>query len=308
MRNSILKAVICFVAAFFLSISQGKAASSSSLKIIATIPPLASIAKDLLGKAADVTLLLEKDVSPHSYYLRPSEVRLLKGADLILWVGPGMETFLTPLFQKGELKNLSMIESEGLRLYPYACEHSNDSHCFHHHDGIDPHVWLDVKNMILFLTALKKRIEAGYPTLSIDLERRYLALRGQLETLDKATQETLKNVPFSFFVAHDALQYLEKSYGLKRSLPLSLTPENGVSLKRLRELRQTTKNKEIKCLFADKFYDPDLLKKFADKLGLSYQVLDVLGYNEFGDPLPYEMTLSTLAKTIRDCLTKKKDV
>lgn len=306
MINSVPKAVCVFLTALFLIASQGKTSSSSTLKIIATIPPLASLAKDLLGEAAEVTLLLEKDVSPHAYYLRPSEVRLLKKADLILWVGPDMEIFLTPLFQKGDLKTLSMTESEGVKLYPYSCDHSKDSHCSHHHDGIDPHVWLDVKNMISFLTVFKKRIESDHPNLKIDLEKQYTSLKEKLVTLDKTAQETLKNLPASFFVAHDALQYFERRYGLERSLPLSITPENGVSLKRLHEFKQKAKDKDVRCLFADIFYDPNLLKKFAGKLGLSYQVLDVLGYSDEGVPLPYEIMIKRLSTTIRNCLMKEK--
>lgn len=277
------------------------------LKVIATIPPLASIAQDLLGQEAEVSILLGPGVSPHTSSLKPSERRSLQKADLILWVGPELETFLAPLLQKESIRALSMMRVPNLTLYDNvsSCpQHQKEPSC-HHHNRPDPHVWLSVPNMIRFADALKEHLTAAHPHLSSTLEARSETLFHRLRKLDSDLKKILEGVTIPFFVTHDSLQYFEKQYGLKRSFFLSLEGDGGVSLKHLQTLRKVIQEKGVSCLFADSFYDPERLKKFSNKLGLSYATLDILGYDEDGLPVAYTTIMYNLGQTLSKCLKRK---
>ena len=62
-------------------------------KVVVSIKPLHSLVSAVMEGVATPTLLVKKG-SPHAYTLRPSEARALASADLVIWIGHEMESFL----------------------------------------------------------------------------------------------------------------------------------------------------------------------------------------------------------------------
>ncbi|MDN2664848.1 zinc ABC transporter substrate-binding protein [Psychromonas sp. 14N.309.X.WAT.B.A12] len=62
-------------------------------KVVVSIKPLHSLVSAVMEGVATPTLLVKKG-SPHAYSLRPSEARALANADLVVWIGHEMESFL----------------------------------------------------------------------------------------------------------------------------------------------------------------------------------------------------------------------
>ena len=62
-------------------------------KVVVSIKPLHSLVSGVMEGVATPTLLVKKG-SPHAYSLRPSEARALASADLVIWIGHEMESFL----------------------------------------------------------------------------------------------------------------------------------------------------------------------------------------------------------------------
>jgi len=62
--------------------------------VVASILPIHSLVAGLVGDVHTVEVLLPASASPHGYAMRPSEAQRLQDADLLVWVGPDLETFL----------------------------------------------------------------------------------------------------------------------------------------------------------------------------------------------------------------------
>ena len=62
--------------------------------VVASILPIHSLVAGLVGEIHTVEVLLPASASPHGYAMRPSEAQRLQDADLLVWVGPDLETFL----------------------------------------------------------------------------------------------------------------------------------------------------------------------------------------------------------------------
>tara|TARA_A100000171_G_C2134017_1_gene148731 strand:+ start:723 stop:1643 length:921 start_codon:yes stop_codon:yes gene_type:complete len=296
-----------FLFFLFSSLSCGSC-YTKPLKIVATIPPLASLVKSLVGDAGEVRLLLESEGSPHSYYMKPSDLLTVESADIILWIGPELESFLVPILEKVDKKSVkvfSALSVKDLVTYGYRCvSDGHHAQCHHHHGDLDPHIWLDPYNMILVAEALKESLIHQFPSLKNILEENFKELKTKLANLDQKVKNILRNSSSqSFFVIHDALQYLEESANLKPSLPMSTHPESGLTIRRLRTLKKIVRLEKVRCLFGDKAYDPELLAKFARKLNLSYKILDVLGYRDYDTPLDYEDMMTSLVLNMSSCLT-----
>lgn len=301
--------------------------ASLPLKVVVTIPPLYSLTQDLLGPLAEVSLLLSTPASPHTYHMKPSDVIQIEEADLILWIGQELESFLSPVFKKYPNKTLSVMMFKGATLYSYpsdksgspasgcssACETS--SSCHHTTGHLDPHIWLDPANMQVFVNALAENIEARFLS-KMNAEKRHVytdylkentaRIIKNLKRLDEKIKSDFKKVEGTpFFVMHDALRYLQERYHVGPAYPMHVSPEQGLTLKRLQFLKKEAQEKGGRCLFADQASDPTQLEKLAQKLGLRYQTLDILGYTKALEPASYEEMITQLVHLMTACLRRE---
>ena len=119
---------------------QAASARAEGPKLVATIPPLAGIASDILSGVAKPTLLIDNGGSPHAYSLRPSDARALANADYVLWVGEGLELFLADKLDTlaPSATEIEAMTLPGVALMPYRkAEEHHDEHDDHDHDHAD---------------------------------------------------------------------------------------------------------------------------------------------------------------------------
>ncbi len=96
------------------------AAWAAKPSVVATIGPIHSLVAGVMEGVGKPQLLIKGGASPHSYVLRPSDVRALNGADLVFRVGENLETFLNKtlktlpktarVVELAELKGVKLLE------------------------------------------------------------------------------------------------------------------------------------------------------------------------------------------------------
>lgn len=83
--------------------------SCAQAAVLTSIRPLGFIASAIADGVTTTEVLLPDGASPHDYALKPSDIKRLREADLVVWVGPEMEAFLTkPVQQLENNKNLML--------------------------------------------------------------------------------------------------------------------------------------------------------------------------------------------------------
>ena len=121
--------------------------AAHALDVVASIKPVHSLVAGVMEGVGEPGLLVRGAGSPHTYSLRPSEAAMLEGADVVFWVGPDLEMFLS-----GALDTLAsnatvvkLSEADGLTRLEYreggpfeAHTHDHDDHEDHGH-GHDEH-------------------------------------------------------------------------------------------------------------------------------------------------------------------------
>ncbi|MFN4206798.1 MAG: zinc ABC transporter substrate-binding protein [Agrobacterium albertimagni] len=129
----------------FLTLSPTLAAAAPD--VVVSIKPVHSLVASIMKGVGEPSLIVEGAASPHTYSLKPSNARALENADLVFWVGPGLEAFLEkPL--EALPKNAKVVELEdapGLTKLPFreggafeAHDHGEDGEEAHAH-GHDDH-------------------------------------------------------------------------------------------------------------------------------------------------------------------------
>ncbi|MGL5007005.1 MAG: zinc ABC transporter substrate-binding protein ZnuA [Plesiomonas sp.] len=77
--------------------------------VLTSVKPLGFIASAISDGITTTEVLLPNGASPHDYALRPSDIQRIQGADLVVWVGSDMESFLVkPLAKKDSAQQIQI--------------------------------------------------------------------------------------------------------------------------------------------------------------------------------------------------------
>jgi len=120
----------------------------AEVRVLTSIKPLQLIAAAVQDGAGTPEVLLPPGASPHHYALRPSDIRRVREADLLYWIGPDLEVFLPRVLDGREQPSLAMQELAGLHLRHFGAAHRHaeephaDEHgepAAHDHEEHDEH-------------------------------------------------------------------------------------------------------------------------------------------------------------------------
>jgi zinc transport system substrate-binding protein len=96
------------------------AAWAEAPRVVADIAPVHSLVARVMEEVGEPALLVEPGVSEHDHALRPSEARALEGAEVVVWMGPGLTPWLEGAIGSlaGGAEVVSLMEAEGTLTLP----------------------------------------------------------------------------------------------------------------------------------------------------------------------------------------------
>jgi len=307
-RLPILIMIAFFALGLFPKIALG---TNNAPRVVASITPFQTLIASLMeGIASKPQLLVKNGGSPHDYSLRPSDLKLLKEADIIFWAGPNLESFLikplNTIVEKQKPIIIQLDKTPGLLLLPTRNstgeqhEHAEGDNCTH--ALIDMHFWLDPNNAILLTDLMAKTLSNFDPLHANIYKQNANRFKIQLKALDSKIVMELKEVKATpFIVFHDAYQYFEHHYGLKGVGAITLNPEVPPSVKRLRFIRQTIEKTKAHCVFSEPQFQPKLVQSIVQDLPIKTGELDPLGKGNSSSN-GYFVLLENLADSLKSCL------
>lgn len=118
----------------------------SAPEVVVSIKPVHSLVASVMKGVAEPDLIVEGAASPHTYSLKPSNARALEQADVVFWVGSGLEAFLSKPLESlaGKAKVVELEDIDGLRKLPFreggafeAHDHAAEGHAHGDHEDKD---------------------------------------------------------------------------------------------------------------------------------------------------------------------------
>lgn len=266
--------------------------------VVTSILPLYHIAQAVVGTQGNVVLLVPQGASEHAYSLTPSQYEAMNQADVVVWVGPILETYLVDaLARVPEKKKMTLMNDRSLIRYDLRSEDQPD-------EGVlDPHVWLDPLNAVTIATQLTKRLKAIDPAHQKIYARQLDMFAKRISALNTTLDKQLapfRTVPFVTY--HDAYQYFEKRYGLRRIESISANEHVPLSATRWIEMSLLLKSENIHCILSEPQHQTDLLKQLAAENHANVGLVDPLGTKVPAGVEGYVALLTTLSNSIAACL------
>lgn len=287
--------------------------------VVVSVKPLHALVAGVMEGVGNPYLLVRGAASPHDFTLRPSDAKALNGAELVVWVGPALETFLEkPLTALGNgAVKLSLATADGVRVLPsraggvweahdhsHAHDHDHDHDHEHAATGTDGHIWLDPRNAIAITQAVADNLVKLDPERAATYRANAQKQIAAIEALDRelaAQLAPVKDRPFIVF--HDAYHYLEDRYALSAAGAITVTPDQRPGAARLSQLRHAIADAKAVCVFAEPQFEPALVKVLVEGSAVRTGTLDPEGANIPEGPALYPALLRFNAKALVDCLS-----
>ncbi|BES70956.1 zinc ABC transporter substrate-binding protein ZnuA [Marinobacter nanhaiticus D15-8W] len=310
-----------FIAAACLIAVAPLSAADEPLRIVTSIKPLSLLARAIAPEDTQITTLIPAGASPHTYQLRPSDRRALAEADLILWVGPSMETFMQRLLENPELapRTQSLMPTEEAQIaHEHEHEHAHaeevgheehpghDHGDGHHHDGVDPHVWLDPALALLMTHTIGDRLAKLAPNQHDVIERRLKQLEHALHAQDEQLRPSLARLEgIDIFTYHDAFGRFAEHYGIHLAGALTPSPEQTPGARHINAIQQKLRGANHPCLLTEPQFNRDWWQSLTEDVGLTISTWDPLASEIPETPDGYVKFQQSLADAALTCLPEQ---
>ena len=288
--------------------------SSAGLKVVVSILPVHSLVSGLMSGIGEPYLLLKGNQSPHTMTLKPSDVRAMSQADLLVWVGESLESPLTRVIDHNSDSErvISLLAIPNMHLLPvrHNLDWSRHDHSEHHEanhtdEGLewDNHIWLSPENARTTVRYLAQILIGLDPDHTADYQTNLKKLLQRIDREEMAFRATISSVKDRpFIVFHDAYRYLEDHFGLNAVGSVSVSPERQSGAKHIHKLQQKIHRLEASCVFSEPQFQPKLVETLTSGTEAKAGILDPLGMALDPGPEAYFQLLNGLADNLASCL------
>lgn len=276
-------------------------------EVIATIKPLHSLAAAVMeGTGQAPVLLVDGNVSPHGFALRPSQVKALSRADIVFYIGDDFELFMARVWSAlpDDALQVPMDQAKGITLYDsrYGGEpelnDDGDDHGF-----VDLHIWLSPANAKAMAAEIAQQLSMRYPAHAGRYAANAKKLLARLDALDaglRAKLRPVKDKPFVTF--HDAYQYFEKAYGLRSVGVVTLRPDQALGARHIYELKRKIQASGARCVFREPSFEARIITNVLEEENVKSDILDPDGTELVPGPDLYFQLMEAIAKAMAACL------
>lgn len=251
-------AAIIIVAGLALAAGACSSASgthSGKKSIVVTYTILGSVVKDLVGDAADVTVLMPNGADPHEWSPSAKDIEALTRADLLVENGLNLEGGMGNAFDQAQQAGVRrFIASDHITVRHVAAGQGiGTSDPDQAVGAADPHLWMDPLTMKDVVAALSTELKSG---LGIDVSARATDLENRLATLNGQVVTILAAIPQAkrqLVTGHESLGYFADRYGFKLvgAIIPSLTTQAETSSADLASLESKIRSAGVKAIFTE---------------------------------------------------------
>ncbi|MBC7228153.1 MAG: zinc ABC transporter substrate-binding protein [Thermoflexales bacterium] len=234
------------------------------LRVVATTTIVGDVVARVGSTAIELTVLLPPGADPHTYEPTPADLTAVSRAHVLFVNGLGLEGFLERTLRNVG-GNLPVVPvSAGIRPRMLAeDEHAGET---------DPHVWLDVRNVMVWVENIRQALSALDPTHASLYAANAAAYRAELEALDGWIQEQVARVPpenRKLVTNHPAFGYFADRYGFEQVAAVyPVSPGAEPSAREVAELEETIRRFGVPAVFAETTVNPKLAEQVARDTGV----------------------------------------
>lgn len=237
-----------------------------------SIHPQKYLIEKIAGSRFQVNVMVPPGASPATYEPSLSQMKLLHRSIQYYQIGHlGFEKAWMEKISEAapsmEIIDLSetLVLIRGEHKHNHAHEQSHEEETYGVHSGIDPHIWMSVKNMKIMSGKVLESLRPVLPGNETVLEQNHQLFISELDSLDREIERMTEPLEQrSFFIYHPALSYFARDYGLEQ---VSLEREGkSPSPSHMKEMTDLGLEKGIRTIFIQSQFDQNNARVLAGEL------------------------------------------
>lgn len=268
-----MKRAICALAVMVLALSYGGKAHAAKIKVVASLPELADIARQVGGDKVDVYSIAKPNQDYHTIEPRPSDVRRVADANLIVRVGMDLDLWLDALLNASGNHTVSkggrgyVDASVGIaKLEVPKGQISGASGDIHVYGN--PHYFYDPINAKIIATTIASGLARVSPANKATFTANCGKFGDEIDRRMKTWQAELK--PFEgrrVVLYHRGAIYFLRRFGIKDFDELESKPGIPPSPGYVRDLITRMKAEGVRSIVAESIYPTRFPKMVASETG-----------------------------------------
>ena len=262
-RGRIAAAAVAALAVTVLSACGSGAgtqgSSNGDVSIVATTTQLGDIARAVAGDRAQVRQILEPGSDPHAYEPRPSDVRAIANAKVVVRSGGDLDDWLGDVLDNAGSDARTLTVLDGLRARRGA-------------GGSDPHWWQDPRNGAIAAERIRDALIAADPAGRAAYSAAADAYVTRLRALDRAIAACMARIPARerrLVTDHDALGYYADRYDIEivGTVIPALSSQAQASGGEVSRLVRAIRAAGVSTIFPESSVNPKLTRAIAREAG-----------------------------------------
>jgi ABC-type Zn uptake system ZnuABC Zn-binding protein ZnuA len=258
--------------------------------VVATTTQVGDLARAVAGGRASVTQILTPNSDPHEYEPRPSDVKAVAGAAVVIRSGGDVDGWLGDVLDNAgsDARTVTLLDDMPTRRSA---------------GKTDPHWWQSPRNGARAVRAIRDALIVADPAGRARYTASAAGYLKRLRALDAGIQACIGAVPRpqrTLVTDHDALGYYADRYAIRvvGTVIPALSTQAQASAGEVARLSQTVRRERVRAVFAEGSVNRKLAEAIARDSGAR------LGPNLYADTLgpdgsPGETYLGSLAANTR---------
>ncbi len=278
--------LVLLVVAACGSAASPSPAGADPIRVVATTTVLADLVRNTGGDRVVVESLVPAGAEPHTFAPRPSDLRKIADADVIVMNGLGLDDWLRPLAAEAKRADATLVELApdlpGVTYLP------GDAHAegagTANGEAVNPHLWLDAAYAQAYVDRIAEALVAAHPADADAVRASAAAYSARLADLDSSIRARLAALPsdhrrvVSF---HDAFPYYAAAYGLDVAGVVVPVPGQEPSASEVAALIDAIRTSGVRAILAEAQFSPRVADQLAAETGV--HVVSSLYTDSLGD-------------------------
>ena len=272
------------IALFFCIVSfnlSNVSAKENRKKIVVSFSILEDLVSVIGGKRVHVTSLVRRNMDSHMFQPTPRQAKIVASADLVIMNGLGFEGWMERLVKASGYKGKTIVATDNIPKLKFEDDHDDhddhkkddhghkkdhDDHHGHGHGEWDPHVWLSVPKMKIYVTNVAEamsRMDPSSKTYYMKNLKKYIS---DLNNLDKFIRRSINSIPKKdrvVITSHEAFGHLSNEYGIEFLAPQGLSTETRASASKIASIVRFIKKHSVKAVFPENITDNRLIEQIS---------------------------------------------
>lgn len=300
--------IFAFLLIFLGTVLPATSCYAEPPRVAVSIRPLYFLATELMHGVGKPELILTGQQSPHHYHIRPSQLRGINQANIVLWIGPSLESTLQKTIQNlpNNIEHYALLDTAGLHILKLSgTGHKHDhDHADTPQNLNDPHIWLETDNAAQLSRFITEVLIKHDPSKKTAYQHNLSRLEKKLSALQKNISSELEALTTTRILAlHDAWRYFAHDFRLQGYQSIHADGLEHLGARSFLSLKKEIDKKEFVCVIGG----PETNYKKAQQLTAESKtpliILDPLG-NDLPADTDYEEFMQHISKNLQNCITQ----